>query len=258
LKEDIESNSTGSMEAYKQKQLALDQSHDRELARFDIEHRVTITRLDRLGWKPQQVMARRTLLQRHRAEKERLKEKHGIPNKSLVKEAEVKHNIGHMNYASGDPSSDRWSRKQRESYKERYGAAGQWFLDEIRATDDLLPHFRQIWLDTMEIHIQEVKDLNLEVGLKLSRTLGRGVEREHIKQEGKANRIAMYEKQKESRKWIFEASDKEVGRIAAGSRLHSQDLEWRRSPQSLWQPWITTMGLRRSKLRHMANTTQTP
>jgi hypothetical protein len=161
--------------------------------------------------KEQALMAREALQQKHRAENEILKEKRGVSNDSLSREAEEKGSIKRATNGVGT----KWSKTEWQSLRDRYGIGGQEFQDEVRAAGDLLPHFKKIWMDTLEIHIKAVHESNSGLGNKLTNVPRGSTASESIKQEGKANRIAMYEKQKESRKWIFEASDKEVGKVAA-------------------------------------------
>jgi hypothetical protein len=212
LKEDMEPKPKASIKAYKAAKRALDKSQSQEVNRFDVEHGFrAATWLGRLSWKPEQIMAREALQQKHRAENKILKEKHGISNDSLREEAGEKGNIKH---ATNGPGSQ-WSKTSWQSLRDRYGNGGQWFQDEVRAAGDLLPHFKKIWLDTLEIHIKAMYELNSGLGTKLSKLPRGSTASQSIKQKGTADRIAMFENQKESRKWIFEESEKELGRLAA-------------------------------------------
>jgi hypothetical protein len=222
LKEDMEPKSKASTKAYKAAKRALDKSQSQEVNRFDVEHGFrTATWLDRLSWKPDQVVAREALQQKHRAENKILKEKHGISNDSLIEEAGEKGNVKH---ATSGPGSH-WSKTQWQSLRDRYGNGGQWFQDEVRAAGDLLPHFKKICLDTLEIHIKEMYELNSGLGNKLSKLPCGSTVSQSIKQKGKADRIAMFEKQKESRKWIFDTSDEEGSRVAAAQPGPEAEME---------------------------------
>jgi hypothetical protein len=212
LKENMEPNSVASVKAYKAAGRALDKSHNEKIGQFDKKHGFFIyTWADRPSWKPEQVMVREALQQKHRAENEILKEKHGVSNDSLSNEAGEKGSIKHATKGVGT----KWLKTEWQSLRDRYGIGGQEFQDEVRAADDLLPHFKKMWMDTLEIHIKAAHELNSGISNKLTHLPRGSTVSESIKREGKASRIAMYEKQKESRKWIFEACAKGVGRVAA-------------------------------------------